>query len=585
MRRFLQKIGKFNRIRREQGLAGLRLHARYFAHRARERRNYQKWIKAHELTDEKRAEIQGLIGGFERNPLISVVMPVYNVDEKWLRACIDSVLGQLYENWELCIADDASPSPNIRSVLDEYAARDARIKVVYREQNGHISAASNSALELTTGEFTALLDHDDELSEDALFWVADEINSHPETSMIYSDEDKIDAAGRRSEPKFKPDWSRDFFYSLNLITHLSVYRTALLRDIGGFRVGFEGSQDHDLALRVIEQIPETAIRHIPRILYHWRAIEGSVALSSDAKPYAFEKGREALRSHFERTGVAAEVVAAVDNLHRVRYTLPDPVPKVSLICLVDNANDKAGAMEIHCNTFYENMEVLLVCPEKLSAEVNDLDGNVRVIPTDETGEAARYNMGALHAEGEVLCFIDTVLWPMDAAWLGEMAAMAMQDGIGAVGAKIEGAGGTVLHAGLVIDKDGSILQANHGIPSDEPGYFFRAGLINNFSAVSIAAFACRRTLFMEMEGFDHENFPAHLYDVDLCLRLWSRNMRVVFTPYAPLYPVESRKLHFELDIPTRERETLEAKWKPFLERDPFYNPNLRTGNDNFEVDI
>lgn len=584
---FFRKIGKFNRIRREQGMPGLRLHARYFAHRFRERRKYQKWIEAHKLTDEQRAGIITKIETFEHEPLISIVMPVYNVEEKWLRACIESVIAQLYPNWELCIADDASPAEHIRRVLDEYAARDERIKVTYRTENGHISAASNSALELVTGEFTALLDHDDELAEDALFWVASEINEHPDAAMFYSDEDKIDAAGRRSEPKFKPDWSRDLLYSLNLITHLSVYRTEVLRASGGFRVGYEGSQDHDLALRVIEQIPESAIRHIPRTLYHWRAIPGSVALSGEAKPYAYEKAREAIRSHFERTGVSAEVEAAADNLHRVRYTLPEPLPKASLILAIDNEQLAVEAIGAFSATEYSDLEILLICPEKLKSDLESwiFPENVRVIAVDEVSEAARYNSAVLQAEGDILFFIDPALKPLSAHCLSEMAALALQDDVGAVGAKILEWDKRVLHSGLIVTPDGT-TPAHYGIPGDEAGYFFRNGLINNFSAVSISALATTRALFMEMQGFDDETFPDKFYDADYCLRLWRNNRRVVFTPYAEFICSDTGgQLNFEKTASPEETAAFTGKWKEAAENDPFYNPNLSRENGNFEIDI
>jgi GT2 family glycosyltransferase len=584
---FFRKIGKFNRIRREGGLPGLRLHARYFAHRLRERRKYQKWIEAHRLTDEQRAGIITKIETFEHEPLISIVMPVYNVEEKWLRACLESVIAQLYPNWELCIADDASPAEHIRRVLDEYTARDERIKVIYRAENGHISAASNSALELVTGEFTALLDHDDELSEDALFWVAAEINEYPEAAMFYSDEDKIDGAGRRSEPKFKPDWSRDLIYSLNLITHLSVYRTEVLRAAGGFRVGYEGSQDHDLALRIIEQIPETAIRHIPRILYHWRAIPGSVALSGEAKPYAYERAREAIRSHFERTGISAEVETAADNLHRVRYRLPAGLPKASLVIAVDNEEAAAEAIDAFSVTEYSDLEILLICSENLKSGLDaaELPENVRIIAVDEASEAERYNSAVLQAEGDILFFVDPALKPLNADWLTEMAAFATQDGIGAVGAKILESDKSVLHSGLIITPDGT-APAHHGIPHDEAGYFFRNGLINNFSAVSISAFATTRALFMEMQGFDDENFPDKFYDADYCLRLWRRNRRVVFTPYAEFICTDmGGELNFERSGTAEEIAAFTQKWKEAADRDPFYNPNLSRNNGNFEIAI
>lgn len=582
------KIGKLNRIRREQGVPGVFVHVRYYVDRLKESIKYQKWIEKHKLTGERRAEISAKIDGFANKPLISIMMPVYNVEEKWLRACIDSVLAQLYPHWELCIADDASPAEHIRRVLDEYAARDERIRVVYRPENGHISAASNTALELANGEFTALLDHDDELTEDALYWVVNEINEHPDAAMFYSDEDKIDEKGKRSEPKFKPDWSRDLFYSLNLITHLSVYRTDIMRSIGGFREGFEGSQDHDLALRFIEQIDEDQIRHIPRILYHWRAIPGSVALSGEAKPYAYEKAREAIRSHFERTGVSADVVPAADNLHRVRYALPETPPKVSLIFLVNDRIAAVNAIEDHSDFGKGTGEILLVCPGQLAEHERSigLEGNVRTVVSEETSEAARYNAAALQAEGDVLCFVDNALTPVSADWLNEMIAFALQNGIGAAGAKILETDRGVLHSGLTVGAEGLIFPAHRGVPRDEAGYFFRNGLINNFSAVSISAFATSRTLFMEMQGFDDRNFPGSYFDVDYCLRLWKKGLRVVFTPYAEFIRREGAgKLNFEKKAGENEIAEFVRKWKTIAERDPFYNPNLSRQNGNFEMDL
>ena len=260
-----------------------------------DKKDFAKWVAKYGTLDERaREKIQRAVEKLAYRPLISVVMPVYDIDEKWLRLTVESVRRQLYSNWEFCIADDCSPSPHIRRVLNEFAGKDDKIKVIFRNENGHISAASNSALALATGAFAVLLDHDDELSEDALYCVANELNEFPETEMIYSDEDTIDDKGRRFFPRFKPDFARDLFYSINLITHLSGYKTSRLREVGGFRVGFEGSQDYDLALRVIERIPEDHIRHIPRILYHWRAIRTSAADSSAAKPYAYQRAREAL---------------------------------------------------------------------------------------------------------------------------------------------------------------------------------------------------------------------------------------------------------------------------------------------------
>ena len=268
--------------------------------------DYEEWIRRYDtLTDESRSRMRERIEGFEHKPLISIVMPTYNSELKWLVEAIESVRMQIYTNWELCIADDASTNKNVRPILERFAEKDVRIKVFFREKNGHISASSNSALNLVTGEYIALLDHDDLLPEHALFWVADAINNNPDAQLIYSDEDKIDKTGRRYEPYFKSDWNPDLFLSQNMISHLGVYRADLIKRVGGFREGYEGSQDYDLALRCIEQIDSHTIVHIPRILYHWRSHPGSTAQAGSEKNYALYAGERALNDHFTRIGVSA----------------------------------------------------------------------------------------------------------------------------------------------------------------------------------------------------------------------------------------------------------------------------------------
>jgi GT2 family glycosyltransferase len=512
------------------------------------------------------------------------VLPVYNVEEKWLRKCIDSVIGQLYENWELCIADDASPSPHIKKVLDEYAASDKRIKVTFRPENGHISAASNSALELATGEYTVLLDHDDELSEDALFYVAKEIRDFPDTDMIYSDEDLIDEMGRRSHPKFKPDFSRDLFYSLNLITHISAYRTDILRTIGGFRVGLEGSQDYDLALRVIEHIPEKHIRHIPRVLYHWRAIRGSVAYSGDEKPYAHERARDALRAHFERTGVAVKVTETVYNLHRVRYVLPEVPPKVSLVLtssLPPDDLEDALSEFLKC-TGYPNFGILVIAD--VDSRKADLPptGDIQIVKPERENTAASINAAIAQCDGEVLCFADLSFRPRNTDWLTELCRFATRPEIGAVGGRVLSPDGSVAAGGLIIGAGEAAEVAYRGFPCDFGGIMGRNVLPGNFSAVSGACMAIRRDVFERFGGLD-EKLPQHLYDADLCLKIREAGFRVVFTPFAELItgdiPPNS------LGKPSHEEaQYFRDKWKRYCESDPFYNPNLSKKDASFSID-
>lgn len=597
--KILEKAAKANRIRKEKGWRGVKQSLSRKVLNYNEKRNYQKWIKIHQINDQNREEIRREIESFQQKPKISVVMPVYNVEEKWLRLCIESVLKQLYENWEFCIADDCSPSPHIKKILNEYAAKDARIKLVLRAENGHISAASNSALELATGEFSALLDHDDELSEDALFYVAKEINDFPNVQMIYSDEDLIDEKGKRNSPKFKPDFSRDLLYSLNLITHLSVYRTEMLRKINGFQIGAEGSQDYDLALRFIEDIDENQIRHIPKILYHWRAIRGSVAFSADEKPYAHERARSAIRRHFERTGKSAKVSQAVYNLHRVQYDLPENSPKVSLILIADSDlqfTEKAINNFIE-QTDYANFEIVLIAEEKF--QTSNLKSQIKTAnnPTFEQSEnlkilikngneTEKLNFAVAETNGEILCFADVNLKPLSKDWLTELVSFAIQKEIGAVGAKILNYNELTLHGGSIIGTQQLISAAHQDFTSNDGGNIGRNQLTGNFSAVSISCFAVRRELFDEVSGFDEKNLPNRFFDADFCLKLREKNYRIVFTPYAELIKIdEQKRLNLEKNPNASESKYFAEKWREIIKCDPFYNPNLSKKDASFLIKI
>jgi len=547
-----QIAGAFRRF----GVSGVRPYFTSFRHKRASKREYRSWIKQNELDDNGRNAILAKISEFHHSPLISIILPVYDVDEIWLRKCLDSVIAQIYPHWELCIADDASKRRHIRPLIEKYVAKDKRLRAVFRPENGHISAASNSALEIATGEFAVLLDHDDELAEDALFWVANEINEYPETSMIYSDEDLIDERGERSEPKFKPDFSRDLLYSLNLVTHLSAYRTELLRKTGGFRIGMEGSQDYDLALRVVEQIPDTAIRHIPRILYHWRTIPTSVAGNTGAKPYAFEKAREAIESHFERTGVAAVVEPSVDDLNSVAYKLPDQMPTVSLI--VDG--------EI---------------TDELKNKINYRELDLISSGAGETA-ASRLNAAAASATGEILCFLDGRLIPMSRDWLREMVAFALQPEVGAVGAKLLQPNGGIDQTGFILGGMDPIRKAHNGFPREYYGNFLRAALTGNYSAVSWRCFAIRRAVFENVGGFDAEHFQENLFDVDLCLSLGELGLRVVYTPRAELIAGSHEP---EISAEKAGIDYFRERWKAVLERDPFYNPNFTDDGETFRYRV
>ncbi|MGI8469537.1 MAG: glycosyltransferase family 2 protein [Pyrinomonadaceae bacterium] len=570
MKVLLKKIRRAREIRLKRGWHGVFQHLKQIKRILRERGKYRRYIKKFEfLMVADRRKILQNIENFSYKPLISVVMPVYNVEEKWLRLCIESVTKQIYTNWEFCIADDASPSPRVREILEEYAAEDSRFKIVFRETNGHISAASNSALELATGDFVALLDHDDELRETALYHVAKEINGHPETEMIYSDEDLIDERGRRSLPKFKPDWSPDFFYSLNLITHLSVYRTAILRKIGGFRLGTEGSQDYDLALRVTEEISAENIRHIPRILYHWRAIQGSVAFDAGEKPYAHNRAKQAIREHFEREKIAAKVTNGYSHLHRAVYEIPEKT-FISIILFAENS---ARSEKILAKIANKNIEIIAVGKKTINFP------RVKFIEMRKT-IAESLNRAAAESKGDVLIFLDADIEPLNENWARELASFAMQKEIGAVGGKVLNADKSIRNAGIILGINGAVGFAHRNFPADVTGDFLRAVVINNFSAVS-GAFAVRREIFGG--GFDAENFPNGLFEIDFCLRLREQNLRNVFTPYAEFLQTTESATEKVLRKNSAEVSRFKEKWKSVLECDPFYNPNFSLTGETFSI--
>lgn len=563
-----EKVAKVLAVWRSVGFRGFSAKFRVRVWAAHEARSYCHWVAASKrLSAIIRAEQERAIRGFLKRPLISVVMPVYNTDERWLRRCIESVLRQTYDNWELCIADDHSSLPHIVPTLLEYARIDKRIKVNLREENGHISAASNSALQLAEGEFTVLLDHDDELSADALFWVANEILSFPATDMIFSDEDLIDHVGRRFGPKFKPDWSRDLVYSLNLVTHLSAYRTELLRKIGGFRLGFEGSQDYDLALRVIDEIPEDHIRHIPRILYHWRAVPGSFAFSAEEKPYAQERARDAIRSHFERTRVKALVSAGPDNLHRVTYATPETPPTVSIIIF-------------GCDEKRSNARHLFVD----EAKGFDADICFAAAIGDGTRLAKSLNESAFGSHGDVLCFLNAALSPLSPDWLDELTSLAYQGDIGVVGAKIVDRWFRVVHGGYILGTRETISNAHQGVPREWAGNMSRNVMISNFSAVSVDCMFIRRSLFVDVNGFDSTNLPDRYFDVDLCQKVREKGQRIVLDSHVEFIKMQKNyRLNCTEELSAADVCYLKTKWPKTFERDPFYNPNLSKNDGSFSI--
>lgn len=562
-----------------------------------DRNDYSEWVRRYDvLTQEHSDVLRNRVDSMQSKPLISVVMPVYNADPGWLSDAIESVRAQIYPYWELCIADDASPDHSSRPLLEHYARTDSRIKVVFREQNGHISAASNSALELVTGDWVVLLDHDDLLAKHALFCVADSINKHPDVKLIYSDEDKIGSNGRRFDPYFKCDWNADLFYSHNLICHLGAYHAELIKEIGGFRVGLEGAQDYDLALRFIERIRADQIFHIPRVLYHWRIHAGSTAQSTDAKPYAIEAGERALNEHFDRQGIKARAKWEGCG-YRTVYALPEIAPMVSLIIPTRNAFELISRCvdSILEKTRYPNFEIIVVDngsddPETL-AYLGSMarQDRVRVIRDERPfNYSALNNKAAEIAHGEFIGLINNDIEVISPDWLSEMVSLASQPGVGAVGARLWYPDDTLQHGGVVLGIGGVAGHSHKHLPKECFGYFSRASLTQGFSALTGACLIVRKSLYEEVGGLNEEQLTVAFNDVDFCLRIRKAGYRNVWTPYAELYHHESATRGLEDSAEKRARFSAEVKymvekWGEELRNDPAYSPNLTLDCEDFSL--
>jgi GT2 family glycosyltransferase len=537
---------------------------------------YDKWVEKHRLTDDDRAQQWDWAEALANPPTISLIMPTYNTPEKFLRLAIESVRRQTYPYWELCIADDGSTQRQVRPILEEFAALDPRIKIAPGGKHGGISAASNAALAMATGDYVGLFDHDDEIAEHALYRMAKEIIADPGVDMLYSDEDKIHADGRRIVPFFKPRWSPEFFLGCMYTCHLGVYRSAMVREIGGFRSDFDGAQDYDLVLRLIERTDR--IRHVPDILYHWRLLPNSTAARVAAKPQAHAAGMRALQEHLERTGRAGNAqLGPSAGLNHVRFEIVGR-PKVSIIipslCRPDAAGDslvERCVASIVRETRYKAFEVLVL--DRLTMPVSiekALTGfGVRRVTYDQPFNWSRVNnLGATHATGEHLLFLNDDTEVITAEWLGAMIEFSQQRAVGAVGAKLVFPDGGLQHAGVTV-LDGTPGHPYYGYPSNHPGYFGRSLLAHNCAAVTGACLMTRAEVFREVGGFD-EGFPLNYNDVDYCMRVRHKGYRVVYTPHARLHHQEAVSKE---GVSSTELDAFQARWGSDYV-DPYYNPNL-----------
>lgn len=546
--------------------------------------NYDIWMNNFVFSDKKRKHVLSEIERFVYKPLISIATPVYNIEEVWLEKCIRSVLDQTYVHWELCIVDDASTRKGLRETLQRYADNEPRIRLKFLPQNLHISGATNEAIAMASGEFVALLDHDDELHPNALFEIAHILQSRRDADIIYTDNDMMNTEGRRFSPKFKPDWSPELLLSYMYISHLMVCRTALVRESGGFREGFEGSQDHDLALRLSEKTDR--IYHIPKILYHARTLPQSVSSAGDAKPYSFAAGIRAVQDAVDRRGINATVerpdfaVEARYGIYRLNYNIPWKDKVAIIIPTRDRLDILKNCIEsIENKTTYKNYEIFIADDNSREEATLNYFKSVRhkVIRISDEGPfnfSRIINRAVRHLDPDIgyILLLNNDIEVITGNWIEEMLGLMQSREIGAVGAKLLYKDNKIQHAGIIVPlHDGLPGHAFKTLDGSSMGYLSYARVVRNYSAVTAACMLTRRGYFEEVGGFDEEHLNEAYNDVDYCLKLREKGYRIVYTPYAELYHYEGGSRGKR--VPVRNEYYFRNRWG-HIRMDPYYNPNV-----------
>ena len=546
---------------------------------------YQAWALRYDTpTAAQLARLEARAARLPEPPRFSVIVPVYETAPEVLHAMIGSVRRQAYPHWQLCLADDASRQPQVRAILRLAARADPRIVVAFRAERGHIAAASNTAFELAQGEWLVMLDHDDVLPPQALATMALAVAANPGTDLLYSDEDKLDAQGRRHGPYFKPDFNPELLEAQNFLNHLTVYRASTVRAVGGVRAGFEGSQDYDLALRVTAATRRPVV-HVPHVLYHWRFHPGAGTFSSTQLERANLAARRALRDHAAARGETVEVVD--DHTHRVLHPPPQRWPRVTAIVPTrDNLDVLRACVEgLLDGTDYPALEIIVVDnaseqPDTLAWLDAITARGVTVLRDPRPfNYSALNNFAAGQARGEILLLLNNDVAVIEPGWLREMVRHAMQPGIGAVGAKLLYPDDRVQHAGVVLGMGGVAAHVYAGAARDDPGYYGRLRTAQEVGCVTAACMAVPASAYAEIGGFDAEHLAVAFNDVDFCLRLRASGRRIIWTPHALLRHCESRSRGSDF-APERlprfiaEIDYMKARWPAELARDPFFNPNF-----------
>lgn len=546
---------------------------------------YQSWFKKNYPQQSELINQQKISSNFKHQPKISIITPVYNPPPRYLKLCIESVLKQSYQNWELCLADDNSTNPEIKKILKLYTQKDPRIKVILRPKNGHISKASNSALKLATGEYISLLDHDDELAPHALFKIVQLLNKNPKADLIYSDEDKLELNGKHTDPSFKPDWSYDLFLSTNYLCHLTTIRKSLVDKVDGFTKGLEGSQDYDLFLKIIEKTKN--IFHIPDILYYWRKIPNSTATTYSVKSYANKASLKSLCNHLKRIKVDAQVVNGNKaGTFRVIFKIKEQ-PLISIIIPTKDKVDylKKCIDSILQKSTYKNFEIIIVDTGSIKKETKDYYQTIKNNPqikflkwNKKFNFSSVNNFAVNNSRGEYLLFLNNDTEIITPDWIESLLQLAQRKDIGAVGCKLLYPNNKIQHAGVILGLGGIANHNFYRMPDEisQPFPMLNSkDMIRNFSAVTGACLMVKKEKFLSVKGFD-QKFQIAYNDIDLCLKLNKNGFNTVYTPYAKLFHYESISISQRRDEIQfkKEQNMMNKKWNKFIKDDPFYNKNL-----------
>lgn len=560
--------------------------------------NYNKWIEKNELANTARKQIQGKVDNFEIQPLISIIMPVYNVNPIWLEKAISSVKKQLYPYWELCVVNDASTDTRINDLLSKHASDDPRIKLKILSRNSGIATASNEAVAISSGQYIGLLDHDDEISIDALYENVKLLNRYPDAQLIYSDKDKIDINGNRLNPFFKPDYSPDLLLSQNYMCHFNVIAKSVFEKIGGFRKGFDGSQDHDLLLRITEQTDQ--IYHIPKILYHWRMIPQSTASGFSAKPKAWKAGVAAVQDALKRRGIQGEVdYGQFNGTYRVkRRVLKKALVSIIVLVKCDIKILKRCIESALKNTNYNNYEIIGIFDQfpTIDSTLNNnfVKSNKKVdfvkIYTKRI-TSSDLNRAVKGARGQQILFLNGSLEIAVNGWLEALLEHSERPEVGTAGGKYYLPDGRLLHAGFLIKNDDGVGCSHRFFHKDDVGYYAQTHIIRNVTGVSGAFMMVQKNLFEQLGGFDAKKLKFSYYDIDFCLRLREKGFLNVFTPYCEAIFHSKEKIESEfpnehIKHKWREKRFFKKKWRKILSKgDPYYNPNFDPDKTDFSFKL